>query len=530
MATHRNLGAEGVTKSNIVFCLSFANLMAITLWSQLFMLADPRLDYYRRRPADVNLYIYGCLEAALGTVALTFLFMLALRFARASHRAAAILRAAACALLMIPVRVVFRTAEFPAWATLAAMAVPAIAGLFLLLGKRTGRRVASFGAAVITILWPLMIVMPAGLLWRLYSRAPDAAFSATKTASFLPQRPGSPRVIWVVFDELDQELLFPLRPGRVHAPEFDRLRSQSLYAEDALPTSDHTGTAIPALTTGRLVKAASAAAPNQLHIVYTDGRATDWAKEPHIFGLARASGHNVGLVGWHHPYCRLFADCLSGCEWEMNLDAHSTLRREHVVQTMPFFFFRVSGRSLAGLLGGPRSVAEEYRLAAFEQRAQLWRLVEAASEFLLDSRYGFLMFHFPVPHLPAVTPSGNGNYFDNIAEADAVLGQLRRKLESAGMWDSSSLLVMGDHHLRFPIWNNRPMWTHEETRLANRRSKLRVPFLLKMPGQQKPVSYPGVLNTIVTHDLILDMLRGRLRDAGSAMKWIEQWQSKRNLR
>src|SRR5450631_2488402 len=42
----------------------------------------------------------------------------------------------------------------------------------------------------------------------------------------LPPKPaGAPRVIWVIFDEWDEELTFPDRPSRIQLPEIDRLRA-----------------------------------------------------------------------------------------------------------------------------------------------------------------------------------------------------------------------------------------------------------------------------------------------------------------
>jgi hypothetical protein len=88
------------------------------------------------------------------------------------------------------------------------------------------------------------------------------------------------------------------------------------------------------------------------------------------------------------------------------------------------------------------------------------------------------------------------------------------------MWDKSTFLVMSDHPLRVPIWEFRPTWTEEEARIAKERVKLSVPFLLKMPGQSAPVAYEEKFNTVITHDLILEILHGRLRDALSVSEWL----------
>jgi hypothetical protein len=435
------------------------------------------------------------------------------------------MRASACLLLIVPVRVLFWTANAPYAGFQAVAAVIGVLALLLLLRRRFADRIAAFGTAAIVFLWSLALVLPGALLLRVASRAPREAFSSPATASFLPQKAGQPRLIVLVFDELSHELLFKLHPDRVRTPEFNRLRSEALYADDALQTSEWTLTAVPSLTTGHIVAAASPTGPKGLQLRYKDGRSADWSKELHLFSMVRNLGINVGVVGWYHPYCRLFPNVLSGCATEVNADAHTSLRREFVFRNTPLAFLRVGRYSLAGLLGAAENGAAEYRVVAAEQRAQLYRLMQAASEFAADPRFGLVFVHLPVPHLPVATPDGAGNYFDNLNQADTALGQLRHRLESAGLWDSSAVLVTSDHDLRAPLWENRPMWTREESEFVRRRTQVRVPFLLKMPGQTTSFPYHHTVNTAFTRDLIFDIARGRLNNVEDVAKWIDRWHS-----
>src|SRR2546423_46880 len=43
------------------------------------------------------------------------------------------------------------------------------------------------------------------------------------------------RVVWLMFDELDQRITFEARPPGLELPELDRLRRESLYADAARP-------------------------------------------------------------------------------------------------------------------------------------------------------------------------------------------------------------------------------------------------------------------------------------------------------
>jgi hypothetical protein len=509
-------------KSQVVFCFSLANLLSVPLWLYLFTRADPQMDYFREAPADVSLYLYGALLAIAGAVGLTVLFVAVAAMAHVwdfplTRR---VLGVAVCGLLSIGAAAVSVKMEWSRSAMYSAIGVFAVAALLVAFGGGAGRVLARTGVAAIAMLWPLALITPAALFWQVRSSPPASAFARKASAPFLAVRPGAPRVVWIIFDELDQELLFPLRPKRIALPEFDRLRSISLHAEQAKATAFFTSEAFPSLITGRIVRDVLPTDPKTLRLAFRDGSKEQWGQTAGVFKSAREAGFNVGLTGWHHPFCRVFGDVLSTCKWEMNHDAFSTLRREYVYRDMPQGLYRFAGNLYGRIRGGGAVQSAEYREIAAEQRAQVDRLIESALEMIGDERYGLLLLHFPVPHPPSIARVADGNYFDNLTEADAILGRLRRKLESSAMWDKSTFLVMSDHPLRVPIWEFRPTWTEEEARIAKERVKLSVPFLLKMPGQSAPVAYEEKFNTVITHDLILEILHGRLRDALSVSEWL----------
>jgi len=60
-------------------------------------------------------------------------------------------------------------------------------------------------------------------------------------------------VLWLIFDEMNEELLFASRPQALSLPNFDHLRSEALIATNAFPPAGHTTQSIPALLTGRLI-------------------------------------------------------------------------------------------------------------------------------------------------------------------------------------------------------------------------------------------------------------------------------------
>ena len=279
------------------------------------------------------------LQRCWGLLALAVLFVCAAAAARVwgGVRIRRVMGAVVCGLLIVAVHAVSTKVELPSRIVNALTGLLVILALLVLRGGRSGQTISRGGFIVLGTLWPLVIITPAAFCWSLYSSPRASAFNDKANAPFLPVTPGSPRVVWIIFDELDQELTFPLRPKRVHMPEFDRLRSVSLHAEEAVAAAFYTSIAFPALTTGKMVADVRPIEPPEtLRVAFEDGSKADWSQTPNIFRSARERGFNVGqLVGWHHPFCRIFGDVLSGCKWEMNHDAFTTLRREFVYTELP---------------------------------------------------------------------------------------------------------------------------------------------------------------------------------------------------
>lgn len=75
-----------------------------------------------------------------------------------------------------------------------------------------------------------------------------------QTSAPVPQASGGDnrRIVWLVFDEADQRLAFGERAATLKLPEFDRLRSQSLFATIAYPPANQTLSSMPALINGKL--------------------------------------------------------------------------------------------------------------------------------------------------------------------------------------------------------------------------------------------------------------------------------------
>src|SRR5690606_2362400 len=95
---------------------------------------------------------------------------------------------------------------------------------------------------------------------------------------------GRPRVLWLIFDQLDQELTFEARPADVELPAVDALRDESFSADRAYAPAGWTIVSIPALLTGRLVARAEPTSANTLWLRFADQDEPErWGSQPNVF-------------------------------------------------------------------------------------------------------------------------------------------------------------------------------------------------------------------------------------------------------
>jgi hypothetical protein len=356
---------------------------------------------------------------------------------------------------------------------------------------RRHRQVVRAASTVVLFLSPFVAVTFARAAWAgatFPARAPSSTGPTTNIASRLS---GS-RVVVVVFDELDQRLAFDDRPADVSLPQLDRLRATSLYAPHVDPAGSRTEMSMPALITSRPISAVSPKAPGELGLSYVGvDSVVPWSRQSNLFSRAHQLGARTGMVGWYHPYCRVLARDLDRCFWE------------------PFYTV-VSRDARAGVLA-----------SMLQQVRALWpwtsrrtyigiyrRTLDSAQALASDSTLGLVLLHLPVPHLPPIYDRhtnrftldkyGYDGYLDNLVLMDHALGVLRGSLESAGLWDRTTLVLTSDHPFR-------------EARWIDGRQDGRVPFIIKGAGQTEGVTYTAPFDTFVVDDLVIALIRGDVR-------------------
>ena len=140
----------------------------------------------------------------------------------------------------------------------------------------------------------------------------------------------------------------------------------------------------------------------------------------------------------------------------------------------------------------------------------------------------------PVPHPDGIydrrtstfTTAGNSSYIDNLALADQYLAHLRQTLEQRGEWDSSTIIVMGDHSSRTQLlWSSSPSWTPEDQAAShNGQFDNRPAYIVKLSGQHQPAHIDSAFPTLRTRALFDGIMDNRITTPEDLASWATQQQ------
>ncbi len=523
---------------NLLICFSVGNLCFLRRWYDLEHLQDRAMDYYRTGPANPALLV-ATLAGALLLTGLLWLWV-------ERRPTPAKLKLAQCGFLLLLIRSLESVRRY--WNTegehydltsnIALLSVEAILAAGILLAVAGNTRVVSAArrvALLLTLLFPSLMI---DFAVRGVSAEPESAYQPKKSLAMLPVAPKT-RAIWLLFDEMDQKLAFDLRRPAVDLPELERLRGESFVANRVQQTAGWTTLALPSLIAGKTYSRAELVDAATLR-VFGEGSANgaDWHDEPNVFKGARAAGINAELVGWHHPYCRVLGDSLVKCVEVPSGHPTAALLRETsaadqgVLRSIPFLF-QLQLDNLAEIVKPTGEYTSENTRAEYVQRRQqqqYFQIRDLAYATAVDPSVGLFFVHFPLPHPFGIynrrrqdfTLNDSLTYADNLALVDRTVGELRRALEQAGLWKSTAVLITSDHGLRPDLWRGRQGWTPELEQLTAGGQSPLVPFILKLPEQDRGWVYDQPFSNVVSGDLLLAILAGRVRKPEDAAEWLDQ--------
>jgi Sulfatase len=531
----------------ILICFSLGNLLFVRRWYDLEILQETGLDYLRPGPANPAL-LYSTLIAGLLVAAALWAGWRLVR----NRRPAWIKLAHSCFLLamVFPIESVRRywnaqygRVDLASNTALLSIEALLLGGLIMAVrGNPRVVRAAKHVALMMTFMFPALMI---DFFSSHVNSEPVSAFQPKPQAPLQPVTANARRFVWIVFDEMDQRVAFTERPVSLELPELDRLRNESLEARRATQTADRTLLAMPMLISGRSYSKSEITGAGYLKVFPVDSsQPANWANERTIFQRVHEIGINAAVAGWYHPYCRMFGDQLVDCFTTSSHTGRALLREQHASQQgvlrMALLLFRLQFENLKDMfrfdgVSGSENLKDAY--VQHEQLQEYLQIRDHAYADATDGRLGFVLLHFPTPHMYAIynrwrkdfVLDSDIDYLDNLALVDRTVGELRAKLEAAGLWDRTTLLITADHGFRPEMWRGRYGWSQNMEQLFERGPSQQVPFILKLAGQNAHMVVNRPFSNIIASDLAMGVLEGQISTTSQAADWIERRASDADL-
>lgn len=307
----------------------------------------------------------------------------------------------------------------------------------------------------------------------------------------------SRRVVWVIFDEADFNRIYPTAGRRDETlGNFDKLAAAAVFATHANAPASATLFSLPALLTGAPLASPgiSVGASGTLSLARADGVSVPFEESRTIFGALAGRGLTASVLGFFHPYCKLFA--LERCT------------------SLPWP--GTQGVAAAVTANLPGIVARKLGLV------DSWSTITATLLGLLPeylARDDALTFvHLNVPHLPATQadvilqrPASSDplvEYARNLDLADHILGDIIAVLERESARHDVMLVVSSDHWLR-----NR--WYQADQPEVERP----VPFIAWKVGDTQGTALAQPVSTVHTEKMVLDFLDGKITTESDIAAW-----------
>ena len=508
--------------------LSLANLCLLRVWGALL---SPANHYFLARPPAWHTYVV----AVLATLALAAAFFFLGRLARdPAHPGLS--RLAPWGLLAASVVALNALRQHVDWLSLQALsgsgwAAPLVlAALLMVMAALAVRRsrhgvVRAIRLAVLAMapFCAVTFFQAAAAAWT-YRSASHPSFDDKPTAPSLRGATPSLRLVFLVFDALDQNLLFSVRPADLRLPRLDRLRAEAVVATEAYPVDHSTAVSLPSLITGQPITRVKRTHADELRLWLPGaGDSVSWSEENNLFRRARGLGANGALIGWYHPYCRVLARDVASCAWfpyvpyaDGSWAGSAGNQLGLLIETVPLAVrLDIVGRlRLRAALEGNQAA---WHLRQY--RAIQAKVLEAVS----NPDLGLVFVHYPVPHWPYIYDrsarrldiTGRREYADNLALVDETLTQIDAALTASGMGARTAVLLTSDH------WQRRS-GPHEPTEVKPTigRQDQRVPLILSLPGGGPGATMAEPILNIVAQDMALAVLRGELTSHEQAAAWL----------
>ncbi|HWA93039.1 MAG TPA: hypothetical protein VG844_00455 [Terracidiphilus sp.] len=346
------------------------------------------------------------------------------------------------------------------------------------------------------------------LAYELHATPPFNRIEAASSQQSHPQGP----VIWLLFDELSENLIYDHPPEGMQFPEFARFRASSVSFSNVDPVGYFTESVIPSLLAGKPIEKISSTIHGDL--LYYDETQRRWIRfdaKSTLFGLADQRGLNPAIVGWYNPYCRTFAETVSACRWQASpfqwfpLEQLGATEYDSALHDTSL----ISRNLLRAQFLSPKS-EESFLLDA--RIKNYHAIMSRADSLIRDGKSGFIFIHLPIPHPPGFYDRRShmlckcGNYLDNLVLAEDTLGHLLNEIHHSPQGDKATLIVSSDHSWRVPLWSAEPSWTKEEARVSNGQFDPRPVLMVHFPGETAKYGVAQKAPELLEHDILAALL------------------------
>ena len=372
------------------------------------------------------------------------------------------------------------------------------------------------------------------LLWCGWeSRNLNPPFAGNVRNISAPENSKRTRVIWIVLDELSYQQIYGQRYSGLSLPAFERLADQSVVFTHVVPAAVLTDLAVPSLFSGLPTDRSRVPADGSLKALHNPVTG-DWQPfDQHntVFEDARSANYATGVAGWFNPYCRILPAVLDQCFWTYRNPKVHYIPADRTWQATvlsPVLFLTSYFENLLGVGAAPppeNVVNADKHIHDFEE------IRDVADKLLADPSMDFVFLHLPVPHPDGIFDrkrmtfvAAGSTYLDNLVLADQYLAHVYLLLEKQHQWDSSAVVVMGDHSWRTTLfWKDSPSWTAEEERASGGgQYDGRPGYIVKMPMQETPVRVDTPFPAVKTRALLDAIMSHQLRTGEDLKAWAGQ--------
>lgn len=378
------------------------------------------------------------------------------------------------------------------------------------------------------------------LSWYLYqgSRNADSPplHHRDATAQLQPHR-----LIWIVFDELSYQQTYEHRYPGLLLPAFDALAANSNVFTNATPFYVHTEVVLPGLLAGKpFDKIRTSASREPFLRNEVTHKWQTFNQHDTVFQDALNAGYSTAVAGWYNPYCRIIPAVLDNCSWSYAESWDNMLPTGTVLSNTRALAIQVA-RGIAVNLPTPlasylvrRFHIQVHHTAAMDSlkgHAQDYLDLSARSNQLLrDPSYSFVLLHLPVPHpwgiydrRSAALSTHPTSYIDNLALADKCLAGIVQTLQETNQWNSSTIVLMGDHSWRtIELWRPSPGWTQEDNTASHGgQYDPRPVYLVKLPDQTTGTRIDTPYNTVNTRKLFDALMAHQVNTPTDLATWVQ---------